>query len=95
MIKNLRALFIQAVADGNESAIDELEKKLNKRNRAAIFKAGCKCLRLPKGWNNQFAYAAHFADQAINDENYFCDDDYYEISGFYTKSKNPVVIYFD
>ena len=62
-------------------------------NRAEIFKTCVKVLK-NKNFNNQFAAAAHFADAVINGSDYFSNLDSYEISGYYTKTGNPVVVAF-
>lgn len=72
----------------------EINKELNRRNRAAIYKVACQVLK-NRHFPNQFAAAAHYADAVINGSDYFSTDETHEIGSFYTKSGNPVVVYFD
>ena len=72
----------------------DIEQELNCRNRAAIYKTACRVLK-NRHFANQFAAAAHYADAVINGSDYFSSDDHHEIGSFYTKSGNPVVVYFD
>lgn len=68
----------------------DLINELNRRNHALIFKAACKYCK--NHGQNQFYAARNYADAAINDCNYFESDTTHEISGFYTKTGNPVVV---
>lgn len=77
----------------NEKLIYDIENELNRRNRAAIFKSACVCLR--NCGRNQFEAAATFADAVIDDDpSYFPTVDHFEIGSYYTKTKNPVTVYF-
>lgn len=71
-----------------------INQELNRRNRAAIYKAACRVLK-NRHFPNQFAAAAHYADAVVNGSDYFSTDETHEIGSFYTKSGNPVVVYFD
>lgn len=73
---------------------DEIGEELNKRNRASIFQTACRVLK-NRNFDNQFRVAQVYADAVLNDANYFEMDESHEISGYYTKSGNPVVVYFD
>ena len=73
---------------------DKISAELNKRNRAAIYKEACRVLK-NRNFPNQFAAAAYYADAVISGSDYFDTDDHHEIGSFYTKSGNPVVVYFD
>ena len=72
---------------------DEVRTILNRRNRAAIFKEACRCLR--NDGENQFAAAARYADAVLDGSDYFSDDTTHEIGSFYTKSRHPVIVFFD
>lgn len=71
----------------------EIASELNRRNRATIYKTACKVLK--NRGINQFKAAHKYANSVLNGNEYFCTDDHHEIDGFYTKSGNPVVVWFD
>lgn len=71
----------------------EINKELNRRNHAAIYEVACRVLK-NRHFENQFAAAAHYADAVVNGSDYFSTDETHEIGSFYTKSGNPVVVYF-
>lgn len=73
---------------------EKVRQELYKRYRAAIFKAACKCIKL-NGYTNQFYAASRYADAVLNGSEIFTSDDHYEIGSYYTKSGNPVVVWFD
>lgn len=70
-----------------------IEQELCKRARAAIFREACRCLK-NRYSSNQFAAAAQYADAVLNGSDFFAVDVTHEIGCFYTKSGNPVVVYF-
>ena len=71
----------------------EIEKELDRRNRAAIYRVACRVLK-NRHFGNQFTAAACYADAVINGSDYFSTDDSHEIDSFYTKSGNPVIVDF-
>lgn len=71
-----------------------LDRELCKRARAQIYKAACRVLK-NRYSTNQFVAAAHYADAVINGHEFFATDDHHEIGSFYTKNRNPYVVYFD
>lgn len=71
----------------------EIDKELNRRNRAAIYRVACRVLK-NRHFENQFAAAACYADAVLNGSDYFSTDDHHEIGSFYTKSGNPVIVDF-
>ena len=71
----------------------KIAKELDRRNRAILFRACVQFLK-NRNFSNQFRAAAVFADAVLDDPNYFCDSASYEIGRHYTKSGNPVVVYF-
>lgn len=81
------------IAEKLNDFANEIHRELDRRNRAAIYKEACRVLK-NRNFPNQFAAAAHYADAVINGSDYFDTDDHHEIGSFYTKSGNPVVVYF-
>lgn len=69
-----------------------LEKEISKRQRAKIYKTCCKVLK--NMFCNQF-YSAKLFTKVVMDKEICASDDHYEIDKYFTKSKNPVVVYFD
>lgn len=90
--EDLRNEYIKAVENGDDLRIEEIARELMKRHRAKIFRAAVNCCK--NQGRNQFEYAASFADACLSDRDYFCTNESYEISSCYTKSGNPVVVYF-
>lgn len=90
--EDLRNDYLQAVENDDDVKIEEISRELDKRNRAKIFRAAVNNCK--NHGRNQFEFAASFADACISDRGYFCTNESYEIDGFYTKSGNPVVVYF-
>lgn len=74
--------------------IRQVEIELDRRNRAAIYRAACRVLK-NRYSANQFTSAAHYADAVVNGDGYFSTDNQHEIGGYYTKSGNPYIVYFD
>lgn len=72
---------------------DAISAELNRRNRAAIYKMACQVLK-NRTFPNQFAAAAHYADDVINSSDYFDTEDNHEIKGLHTKSGHPEIVYF-
>ena len=68
-----------------------LEKEILKRMRAKIYKTCCWALK--NNGFNQFFVAKLHTDSAMNE--LWATSWHYEISGYYTKNKIPVVVYFD
>ena len=82
------------IAEKFNGLAHDIEQELNRRNRAAIYKVACRILK-NRHFSNQFAAAAYYADAVINGSGYFSTDETHEIVSFYTKSGNPVVVYFE
>ena len=74
-----------------QSIYDDLDQEINRRNRSKIYKECCKVLKL-RNHTNQFTAAAMFADAAINDPDYFSENQTYEIGSYYTKRGCPVLV---
>lgn len=92
--KYAKILRVQNRTDVFNNLMYDISKELDRRNRAAIFKVSCRVLKNRYGIN-QFTAAAHYADTVLNGSDYFSDDEQHEIRGFYTKSGNPVVVFFE
>lgn len=91
--KLLKCVKVQERTASFNELQDAISVELNRRNRAAIYKAACRVLE-NRNFPNQFAAAAHYADAVINSSDYFDTDDHHEIGSFYTKSGNPVIVDF-
>lgn len=72
----------------------DINKELNRRNRAAIFRAACQVLK-NRYSENQFSAAANYADAVINGCEYFSNDSHHEISRYDTKDGTPFIVDFD
>lgn len=92
-LKLKKAIKVQDRCNWFEGVQREIEIELNRRNRAAIYRVGCWALK-NRHFPNQFAAAAHYADAVINGTDYFSTDDHHEIDSIYTKSGNPVIVWF-
>ena len=73
----------------------DIANELDKRQRSAIFKYCTQsgCLRNPYKLN-YFYLCSEFSNKCLDDVNRFCDDDHYEIGGFYCKNNHPHVVWF-
>lgn len=74
-----------------ESLYCDLQREINIRNRGKIYKECCRVLKL-RNCSNQFTAAARFADAALDDCDYFSENQTYEIGSFYTKNGCPVLV---
>lgn len=90
--KYLKCLRVEERTTKFSSLQYDLMIEINKRQRALIYKACCKVLK--NVGLNQFYSAKVFSDSAM-DKEIFASDDHYEIDKSFTKSKNPVVVYFE
>lgn len=91
--KLMKCIKVQDRTDIFNNLQYDISCELNKRNRLKIFKVACGVLK-NRHFSNQFAAAAHYADAVINSSDYFDTDDQHEIGSFYTKSGNPIIVYF-
>lgn len=91
--KYIKCLRVQDKTSKFYDLQEKLEKELNSRNRAAIFRTACKVVK-NEGFN-QFMIAKRYADCVLNDPNYFVDMTQWEISSFDCKNNHPTVVYFN
>lgn len=91
-LENGNIKYFEIAQKFNNLAYD-ISAELDRRNRAAIYKAACRVLK-NRYSENQFVTAARYADAVINGSDYFSSDENHEIGGFYTKSGHPEIIDF-
>ena len=89
--KYMKCIKVEERTSRFNSLAYDLSEEIYKRQRALIYKTCCWALK--NYGSNQFFMAKMHTDSAMND--YVCTtDDYYEISGYYTKNRCPVLIWF-